>query len=91
MDVYQSLQVVVSDVCKSAPVAGRLVRVVRGKHKGESGRVIRNVVSRFADTRYQTWMQKALWDARATDGHRVLIKTDLGEFWVDADKVEVVS
>jgi hypothetical protein len=86
MDMWKALAPLLSDVSKEKPAVGRIVRIMRGKHKGAIGPVERHIRSKFVNPyRYGSSAQHAMIDARGRYGFAVLVSG----FWTDADNVMV--
>lgn len=83
------------DLEPQRPSPGKQVKVTGGrKHKGKSGIVLRHMRSHFKDYLWQYGSEANLHmrDLRGREGFVILVHPNDGpDFWVDADKVEVIS
>ena len=84
-------QQLATDLDKTCPRVGKIVKVTSGKHSGKVGKVIWHGRDRYSDAfRYASEAQAHLRDLAGTYGFRVGIQMESGEcFFVGADKVEV--
>lgn len=90
----EAWQRVIKNTSHGRPSVGKRVVVTDGKkYKGKIGIVRWHGVNKYSDAfRYADNAQSAMREITGKWGYRVRVETDNGEsFFVDADKVEVVS
>jgi len=90
-DTREAWQQLANDLGPQRPSVGKRVRVVSGKHLGDEGQVTWHGVDRFTDTRYLSDAQLHLRDMEGRRGFRVRIQSEGENFFVSADKVEVIN
>lgn len=86
-EVWQGL---FNEVAKEKPAVGRLVRVLRGKHSGEIGKVSKHIRSRYINPYcYGNEASHHMTDARGRYGFAILVQNENKSFWTDANNVMV--
>jgi adenosine deaminase len=86
-------QAMADQLSEQRPSVGRHVRVTAGKHQGKVGTVIRHQPSQYINAfRYASDAQAHLREMAGRFGFvcRVQAAATPEQFWVDADKVEVI-
>lgn len=88
-NAIKALLGIMAEAAKEAPVKGKRVEVIRGKHKGLCGMVIWHGVDRYSHAgRYGSDMSDALRVARGVYGFRVRVQPENGPaVFVAADAV----
>jgi len=90
-DTKEMWQRLADDCAVNRPSKGKHVLVIYGKHAEKEGIVTWHGIDQYASTRYKTGAQLHLRDLMGRSGFRVRIDTGTENFFIDADKVDVIK
>lgn len=86
----QSLSALATTMAAGNPCAGRYVTVASGKHKGRSGRVLRQIKDAYSNDKYSA--NNILSGVVKTIGYVSLVRFDDGtQAWIKSNYLEVVK